>query len=281
MSIRTMLSRIGASWRLGVMDPGNLWGSNYKGTYELSGCQLSGFVTDQGQDKRFPPASVLITRSGIPYTSTNELTRSGNGWRFILEVPAPFTAEDVVHDLVRVFAVDHRGGRSELLIEGAVQLSYVRELMAPPSETELIIDFALGGNSLEYVGSGWSNPEPTHTWNDGKQATISLKFGVPGARYRVEALAFPFVVANALSQQTVQFSIGDKLIYTFNVDFGQKLLECDIPGDLTGNGHAALRLDFLDAVRPCDITGEKETRTVALAMRRLTLKRRLDTTISA
>jgi hypothetical protein len=59
------------------------------------------------------------------------------------------------------------------------------------------------------------------------------------------------------------------------VDFGQKLLECDISGELTVSGQAILRLDFLDAVRPCDVTGENEKRMVALAIRRLTLKRHL------
>jgi hypothetical protein len=194
MNVREMLSRIGASFRSGTIDPGNYWGSNYKGTYEPGGSRLSGFVTDQGQDKRFPPASILVTRDGVPYGSTHEFERSGEGWRFAFEVSAPFAAVDVVHDRIRVYAVDHRGGRSELLIEGAIQLSYVQELLAPPSETELVIDFAAGGNSGEFVGSGWSSPEPTHTWNDGKQSTLALSFRSPGARYRIEVLAWPFVV---------------------------------------------------------------------------------------
>src|SRR5579863_7407065 len=131
MSLLGMLSRIAALFRSGELDPSNYWGSTYKGTYEPAGSKLSGFVTDQGQNDRFPPATIVITLDGIPYGSTSELERSGGGWRFAFEVPAPFAATDVVHDRIKVYAVDHRGGRSELLIEGAIQLSYVREVLAP------------------------------------------------------------------------------------------------------------------------------------------------------
>jgi hypothetical protein len=275
MNFLGMLSRFGTSLKLGALDPANHWGSNYRGLYEPAGSKVSGYVTDKSQDKRFPPASILVTLNGSPHGSTNRFERSGEGWRFAFEVSAPLSASDVVHDRIKVYAVDHRGARSELLIEGAIQLSCVRELLAPPSETELVIDFAIGGNSGDYVGSGWSNPEPAHTWNNGKQATLALSFRSPGARYRIETLAWPYVVANTLPQQTFQVSIGDTLIHTFVVGFGQKLLECDIPGEMTESGHATLRLDFLDAVRPCDVTGENEKRTIAIAFRRLTLKRHL------
>jgi hypothetical protein len=273
MSFPIFFTRILSQLRLGAADPVYHFGTTYEGTYEPAGNRVSGFVTNRDQDKRFPPASVIVTRDGIDIGAATQLERAGHGWRFSVSFPELFTADDILRDRIRVFAVDYRGARSDLLIDGAVQLSYVREALAPPFETEVVIDFAEGGNSKEFVRAGWSHPEPRHTWTEGKQSVIELSFRSPGSRYRVEMLAWPFCVAGRLVQQAMLVSLDDTLLSTFNVGPGQKLLECEVAGDLTENGRALLRFDFPDAARPYDIDGAPEQRMIALAFRSVTLKR--------
>jgi hypothetical protein len=167
MNMLKAFLRIVSHLRLGAAAPAFHYGSPYAGTDEPTGNWITGSVTNRGQDKRSPPASVIVTRDGVDVGSTTELERTGHGWRFSLGFPELFTANDITRDRIRVFVTDYLGARSELVIDGAVQLSYVRDALARPSETELVIDFSEGGNSTEFARAGWSHPEPHHTWTDG------------------------------------------------------------------------------------------------------------------
>ena len=276
MNFMHFISRLRTSLRAGAADPVGHYGMTFEGSYEPYGHQISGFVKSRGSDKGYAPAAVIVILNGQIAESTSQLTRSGNGWRFNFNFPEPFTARDVLRERVKVFALDHRGGRSELLIDGAVQLSYIRQAYAPPSETELIIEFSQGGNSRQYVQQGWSGPETEHTWTEAKQSTIELLFRSPGTRYGVEILAWPFTVADRLPSQTLEVSVADIWIDKFYVRPGQNLLEFDIPAEATLVGRAIMRLDLPDAARPCDVTTSPESRTLALAFRRLKLKRYLE-----
>jgi hypothetical protein len=200
---------------------------------------------------------------------------SGPQWRFRVELGEPLDPRAVLEDRIKVFAVDRRGSRSELQINGAVQLGFLRDAYAKPSEVEVEIDFTQGGNSTDFVQKGWSGQEPTHTWTDGDQSLLRLPFTEPGASYVGEILAWPFTVPDRIPGQTVLVSIEDTLLTTFHVTPGQNLLEFQIPSALTMPGQAVVVMKFLDAARPSDLMLSSDSRLVALAFRRLRLKRLL------
>lgn len=182
------------------------------------------------------------------------------------------TADDILKDRLTVFAVDHRGNRSKLAIDGAVQLSYVRQVFAAPYDVEIDIDFSAGGNSGEYLARGWSGQEPEHIWTEGKESTIGITFAKPGDLYRIELLAWPFAGPKELPVQTVVMRLGDVIVGKFFLGPRQHLLECDIPAELSETGPVLLKLELPDATRPCDLGVSDEARMVALACKRLKLK---------
>jgi hypothetical protein len=272
-----LFSRLRNSFRKGAADPVRHYGSTYEGTYEPVKNQISGFVTDPSEGKRYPPASIVVILGGEVVASTGELEQSGRGWRFKIAVSTDFTADDVLQERIKVLATDHRGSHSALRIDGAVQLGFIRDVFAP-AETEIVIEFGLGGNSVEYVQEGWSGQEPQHTWTEGRQSTIVLPLAAPGARYGIEILAWPFVSGGKIPGQTVRTWIGSTLIHTFHVRSGQQLLECELSSEVSQAGIAIIRFELPDAASPHDIDATSpDGRILGLAFRRLKLKRYLET----
>ena len=124
------------------------YGSTYHGTYEPR-AEISGFVTDPSNGKQYPPAAIVIMLGGEVVASTNEFENramAGGSGSF----PTAFTGADILQERINVIAIDHRGAPSTLRIDGAVQLGFIRDALTP-SEIETLIDFGLGGNSVEYV----------------------------------------------------------------------------------------------------------------------------------
>jgi hypothetical protein len=272
MKSPSLLSRLRSAMRSGAADPVAFYGANFGGTYEPCPSGITGGVVPLGGSKRYPPARIVIVRSGEVVAETDQFVVQPNGWRFKLDLQLPITAEEILGEKIGVFAVDRRAARSKLTIDGAVQLGYIRQTFNP-SETELDVDFSRGGNSKEYLLEGWSGQESEHIWTEGKESTIAITFAMPGQRYQVALLGWPFVVPDKLPCQALTISLSDTVIGTFFLGPRQHLIECDIPPNLTKAGCGTLRLGFPDAARPCDLVGGGETRMLALACKRLKLLR--------
>ena len=277
MNFLGTLDRLRTLLREGGSSRPTYYGATYHGYYEPQGNFIVGTVADDVGSLANPPAAVVVMRDGEVAVSTNEFRREGNIWRFRLEVERPFTPDEVMRETLAVFAVDRHGGRSKMAMEGALQLSFIREATAPPSETELIIDFSSAGNSAEYRIDGWHGQEPDHVWTDGKSSTIALPYRQPGERYHVEIFAWPFVVEGKLPDQTLIVSLGEVELAKFYARVGANLLEFDIPPEVTSLNQHIFDLRHPDAVRACDLIPGKEARMLALAFRRIKLKRLLQT----
>jgi hypothetical protein len=277
MNVLGAFSRLRALIKEGATDPVAYYGTTYQGMYEALGSRIFGTVSDCSGNNRYQPAQVVVTREGEAIGSTDQFDLRANGWIFEIEFASPFTTGDILQERLAVFAVDRRGSRSKLMLDGAVQLSYVKELTAP-SELELLIDFSDRGNSAQYRLDGWSGQEAEHIWTDGDSSSLALAFKQPEARYRLEILAWPFVVPDKIPAQTLFVSLEDTQIGKFNVRGGQNLLECDIPAELTTAAQTTLRFRHPDAAKPSDYLPDTGDRVMALAFRRITLRRYLDTT---
>jgi hypothetical protein len=259
------------------------FGITFIGSFEPDGQRIAGNVVDVTQASvRIDdwlvnrPTLVIAELGGVSIGSGSKFERQGNGSRFEFDVNQLITPQDVLQDRLRVFALDHKHSRSELRIDGAVQLSYVKQAYGRPSESELLIDFSERGNSRTYLRDGWHGQEPDHVWTDGKHSTIALPFGKPGSDYGLEILAWPFVEHERLAFQGVELSISQTPIGRFYLSSGQKLLECDIPADLTLEGEAVLQLDHPNAAKPSHFASSEDGRILALAYRRIRLKRYLE-----
>ena len=240
-------------------------------------CKISGIVADDLRHPRYPPASIDVFRDGRLLASTRQFERINDAWRFALDIADPVTRDDILGDRISVFALDRHGTRSALDISGAVQLEYLRAAGGMSTTRELTIDFSRDGNSRDYVREGWAGAEREVTWAVGTDSTIAVNFDKPGSRYGLEILLYyAFVVRDRISSQTLAISISDMLIGKFYPIGRQELLECDIPPELTQSGEAIIHFHHPDAARPIDFGISGDTRRLAVAFRRMRLKRYAD-----
>jgi hypothetical protein len=276
------LARLFSALKGGLSKAPASFGVTYIGHFEPDGRRIAGNVVDVTQaSERVAdwlvnrPTLLVAQLNGVQIGSGSSFERQGTGWRFEFDVNQTITAEDVLQDRLKVFALDHNQSRSEIRIDGAVQLSYVKQAHGRPSELELLIDFSQRGNSRTYLRDGWHGQEPDHVWTDGTHSTILLPFSKPGSDYGLEILAWPFVEHEKIAFQSVELSISQAPIGRFYLSPGQKLLECDITADLTLEGEALLQLHHPNAAKPSHFASSEDGRVLALAYRRIRLKRYL------
>jgi hypothetical protein len=260
-------------WKGGAVDPVSHYGAPYRGSFGPNDNEISGVVAEAREVNRYPPASIEAFRDGELIASTRQFERVGDGWRFALGLANPVTPDDILRDRISVFAVDRHGSRNTLKMSGAVQLEYLRAAGGVSTTRELTIDFSRDGNSRGYVREGWSGVERDLTWAIGTESTIVVTFDKPGSRYGLELLLQAFVVYDKIASQTLAISISDMVIGKFYPTGREQLLECDIPPELTQSGEAIIHLHHPNAARPIDFGKSGDTRMLALAFRRMRLKR--------
>jgi hypothetical protein len=278
MNIFGALDRLRQRLKEGAHDPIARWGVTYQGAYEAVGSRIIGTVADCSGNNRYPPICVVVTRDGDSIGVSNELVPMSNGWTFEIDCDSPFTPNDILKERLTVCAVDRVGARYNLKVNGAVQLGFVKEVTSP-TETELFIDFSNKGNSAQYRLKGWHGQEPEHIWTDGKVSELSIGFDKPGTRYKLELLAWPFTVPDKLPAQTLIISLGDARVEKLHIRPGLNFLECDISPELTASPRATLRFDLPDAARSADLVPGGGERVLAVAFRRVVLKRYLPTKV--
>ncbi len=110
----------------------------------------------------------------------------------------------------------------------------------------------------------------------GQPKCLAIAFQNPGHRYGLEILAWPFVVPDQLSEQSLVITVDGFQVGKFFVGPGEKLLECGISSELTQSGNAVIVFDIPNAERPSRITASPENRTLGLAFKRLKLLRYLE-----
>jgi hypothetical protein len=271
MGILGFLVRVRSAIRSGAADPTAFYGADFRGMYEPRADSILGGVAREGN--LYPPTQVIALRDGAVVASTDQLQVHGNSWRFALQLGFVVTADDILRERIAVFAVDRRGARSALRIDGTVQLSYVRENFSS-GQLELEIDFSASGNASDYLRKGWSTQEPDHIWTDGRQSTIAVDFARPGDRYRLELLAWPFTEPASLPDQALTITVSEVTLGHFSLGPRQHLIECDIPGELTAPGNITITLGLPRAARPSELGINKDPRMLALACKRLRLTHR-------
>jgi hypothetical protein len=241
----------------------------------MKGSRISGIVGHNHYLSKKPPTAVVVLRDGKEIALTDDFGIEGTRWRFVIDVGFELTPDDVLKDRIGVFALDWRGNRSALAIEGAVQLGYIKEAIGEPSKVELLIDFSRDGNSKLYVRDGWYAPEREHTWTRGTSSTLELPLIEPGARYALEMLMWPFVVPDKIPDQFLAILVNDNIIAKTVVKPGFNLIECNVPPDCATQSRVTLRFDHPDAAKPCDQPGFKDDRVLALAFKTLKVRRQM------
>src|SRR5207249_2607656 len=128
-----------------------------------------------------------------------------------------------------------------------------------------VVDFGLGGNAGEFRRTGWTAPEPKHTWTSGVESTLELPQPRVAGRYLMVLELGPFVWKDKLPVQRLTVLVNDDVVGEFRIR-GVTAVECVVPWQLLAD-HDRVIVSFRhpDAAKPSEISGVADDRELALA----------------
>ncbi|HYZ25042.1 MAG TPA: hypothetical protein VE690_23105 [Rhodopila sp.] len=134
------------------------------------------------------------------------------------------------------------------------------------AECDLTINFALGGNSLAFLGGGWAPAEAGFTWGTGAESHLVLPRPRPADEYVLTLDVVPFVHPPALPAQRLIVSVNDTPVGSTTLS-RPTLLGYRIPAALAAQAERMLiTLQHPDAARPMDLAGAQDSRPLAFAV---------------
>lgn len=138
------------------------------------------------------------------------------------------------------------------------------------------IDFSQGGNSDDYIVSGFSHQEVDWTWTDGESAEMTIPLEETGSYYNLRFSFEPFVPDN--HQQNIKLFINgesrDKWEweYTHSHHHREQTTSVRIPGDLVTGNDLNLTFELPDAISPKEAYGSDDERKLGMALREMDLE---------
>ena len=137
----------------------------------------------------------------------------------------------------------------------------------------LALTFGCNENGTFFLRQGWSTPEDGYVWTDAARSSLDLPAIRQPGTYRLYLVGDPFTRATKLPMQQLTVSLGD-------VDLGTACVRdsCVIgvpvpPAVAEAEQPVALTLRLPDAARPSEVEGNKDTRLLGFALRRIILCR--------
>ena len=133
------------------------------------------------------------------------------------------------------------------------------------------LDFGSSGKGVHYLQAGWSDPEDWGTWSDSRSATILL----PASPAQVDSVVIDFAAAVSSSHpaQRVEIFVNGSQAYSGSISERFGTLKIKIPDAAKSDAFKGITMEFRlpDAARPKDIGLGEDMRTLALALRTITL----------
>jgi hypothetical protein len=135
------------------------------------------------------------------------------------------------------------------------------------------VRFGTGGDGAAFISTGWSSPEPGHTWSDKNSATLVLDLPPSSTPLRLrmhltglkKAPELPFQPVELLANdaKVADWQVGDEAEYT-----------TELPADLVRSG-GPLRLEFRipHATTPKQLGLANDERVLGVALHSLEIDR--------
>ena len=137
------------------------------------------------------------------------------------------------------------------------------------------ISFTQDGNANKYTESGFSHPEPKHTWTEGQNAQLSLFLkDKPKADLQLKITAYPFLGGN-ITSQTVKVYANDSLIATWQMKQEGEYTAV-IPASVLTSENIALRFEILNPMSPKELEISGDARILGIAFRTLSISEKED-----
>ncbi len=246
-----------------------------EGKFEFRNGRITGEFEDL-HDLKESDISVLAIRQDKPILSAKaEQIGKTNRYRFEMPLNDAFSPADFVSEKVTIAARSPLGATGTLRLDGASGLELIREYFSAPAESLCDIDFTKGGNSRDYLGKGWSGPEQDFTWTEDEDSFLRLPTLTHPGQHALRLVTGAMIRKPFAPTQFMQLYLNGDLIDTQSINEGAaQFYEAKFAGEPFCSQPLELRIHHPDAARPCDISQtSKDTRRLALAVKRLTLVR--------
>jgi hypothetical protein len=275
MKVDRLLSRL-RSIKDVLGDPGRKEGTRYRGKFELKGRCVEGWAARDDGGPSCPPEFVTVSYNDEVIATIREFTSAPPRWHFVFDTGTDITAADVLQERFKAVAVNNLGQQLALRPEGRMQVGYIRETRPEPN-VELTIDFSLNGNAGPYLREGWCSAGPEYTWTRAKVSFMEIPVKEPQVQYNIEMHLKPLLRHGKLPSQGLDVYVNDYLVSRSNLRAADSTVTYEVPPYLVMEQSIKLRFDLPDASRPSDIIpNNTDQRLLAIAFRKLVLKRQLD-----
>ncbi len=241
-----------------------------------------------GPEVRLKEDGVAVYSVPGPLWNRTVGTRIGGAVGCIFPDAIRHTSDRLLGEDMRMLGIRFRGIHFQAV--PAVHSQPALVLDSPGHEAKL--DFKPGGNSLMYVGEGWSPPEIWGTWSDLPASELRFHSGVVDGTHNVEiSLDIHSVMDtdSAIKGQRVRVLLGNLPLKS-----GESMIKTDrehvvddagrlvltVPSTIwnwtvANDAEAVLRLEFPDAISPAELdpTGKKmDRRQLAVEVEGITFR---------
>jgi chloramphenicol O-acetyltransferase type B len=135
---------------------------------------------------------------------------------------------------------------------------------------ELTIDFTSGGNSGDFVLTGWGGAERQGTWSVGGESRLRLTGLTNKASYIAKLSVLPYVCAPPITNQRLTVKIGDQAVFEGDIESAQ-IIEFAIPS--IEQAPRPVEIVFLcpTSVSPYELGRSSDHRRLGILVRTMTL----------
>ena len=128
------------------------------------------------------------------------------------------------------------------------------------------------GTAAPYLGYGWSEPESTHNWSDGNEASLEFLIEPTDSDLELELKLKPFLVPGKVDQQRIRISVGDRSVGEFRLTKDElQVVRITIPNETFEGSDLTVVLGLPDAESQVTINAGGDARKLAIAIESMKL----------
>lgn len=247
------------------------------GSYEIPGVSCNIRVRAEHYPKQCPMHVRVMWKDRLKFRAELAWQRDAEyGASIFFEDIDGVTPRDLLLDIATVWVEDPYGRSARLKLDGASQLSLVRQHLDRDREILQSIDFTASGNARRFGLSGFSGAEAGLTWTDGPDASLAFPCKVAsGQRYELSMHCWPFLPPAAASQSlTVDLNGHLKILFVDRNSPAFLSVKYE-GGDFSPSDEVRVRFAISNPGRPCDQSDSKDGRLLGFAFKHMSFSRLL------
>ena len=134
------------------------------------------------------------------------------------------------------------------------------------------INFKNNGNMSQLLDEGWSHPESSHIWSEGKKSSLNFHTQLPKCNLTVALTVSPFYLEGKMKPQELKIVVNGKQLLS-TILTTQKTLNFHIPIDIW-NLKSPTTIEFLhpNSISPQELGVSQDSRELGFAFQKMIIK---------